>query len=187
MSTRSKRPTDDTVLPISAVEFDPQNARARTERSSRTIRESLQQFGPLRSLVGQKLPDGRIVVRAGNGTLEEAGQIGIDKIRVVERRPDELLLVVADDLDESSWKQYAIADNRASDLSTWDVETLIEINDEVDLSDWFFPDEIAAWDIDGDSGTDYQPPESQTKEIDPDAFDLSHTCPKCGFEFNAEK
>jgi hypothetical protein len=137
----------DNVLPITAVEFDPQNARKRTERSSYMIRESLQQFGPLRSLVGQRLPDGRIIVRAGNGTLEEAGQIGIDKVRVVERRPDELVVVVADDLDESKWKAYAVADNRASDASTWDVEILEEIHDEVDLSDWFTADEIVSWDM----------------------------------------
>lgn len=135
----------DQVVPISEIEFDPQNARKRTERSSYMIRESLQQFGPLRSLVGQRLPDGRIIVRAGNGTLEEAGQIGIDKVRVIERRPDELVVVVADDLDESKWKSYAVADNRASDLSDWDVDVLIELAEEVDLDDWFTEDEQHDW------------------------------------------
>lgn len=135
----------DEILPITAVEFDPHNARVRTERSSRMIRESLQQFGSLRSLVGQRLPDGRIIIRAGNGTLEEAGQIGIDKVRLIERKPDELIVVVADDLDENQWKQYAIADNRSSDLSEWDTDVLQEIAQEVDLTDWFFPDEMDGW------------------------------------------
>lgn len=135
----------DQILPISAVEFDPQNARKRTERSAAMIKESLQQFGPLRSLVGQKLPDGRIIVRAGNGTLEEAGKIGVDKVRVVERRPDELIVVVADDLDESQWKSYAIADNRTSDLSEWDEAILEELAQDVSLDDWFSEDEQYDW------------------------------------------
>ena len=145
--------SDDNILPISAVEFDPQNARVRTERSSYMIKESLQKFGPLRSLVGQRLPDGRIIVRAGNGTLEEAGQIGIDKVRIIERRPDELVVVVADDLDESAWKSYAIADNRTSDLSDWDTDVLAELAAEgVEVGDWFLPEEMAAWDVEGIPG-----------------------------------
>lgn len=136
---------DEKELSLSVLEFDPSNARRRTERSAEMIRSSLNQFGPLRSLVGQKLPDGRIVVRAGNGTLEEAGQIGIDKIRVVERKPDELVVVVADDLSEDQWKQYAIADNRASDLSEWDETILAETHQDIDLSEWFDADRIAGW------------------------------------------
>jgi hypothetical protein len=177
----------DNVLPITAVEFDPQNARKRTERSSYMIRESLQQFGPLRSLVGQRLPDGRIIVRAGNGTLEEAGQIGIDKVRVIERKPDELVVVVADDLDETKWKSYAVADNRASDLSAWDVDVLQEIAQEVELGDWFTEEEMAGWDT--GEGPDYSEdePESSTQEIDPDLYEFDCQCPKCGFQFTKTK
>lgn len=136
--------TDETIIPITALELDPRNARKRTPRSSKVIGESLQEFGPLRSLVGQRLPDGRIVVRAGNGTLEEAGQIGIDKVRIVERRPDELVVVVADDLDETQWTRYAIADNRASDLSTWNAEVLEILDQEIDLEPFFLGDELNA-------------------------------------------
>lgn len=157
-----KKPTADTVLDISQLELDPTNARQRTERSSYMIQESLQQFGPLRSLVGQRLPDGRLVVRAGNGTLEAAGQVGIDKVRVIERKDDELVLVVTDGLDESQWKQYAIADNRTSDLSDWNIETLMLTHAEEDLSQWFFDDEIAGWAEklqDDGEGTDEVEPE----------------------------
>jgi len=148
----------DNILPLDAIEFDPQNARRRTERSSSMIRESLQQFGPLRSLVGQKLPDGRIIVRAGNGTKEEAASVGIDKVRVIERKADELVIVVADDLDESKWKSYAIADNRSSDLSEWDTDVLSELAQEVELGEWFTDEEMAGWDVDAPYG----------EEIDPD-------------------
>lgn len=174
----------DNVLPISAVEFDPQNARVRTERSSYMIKESLQKFGPLRSLVGQRLPDGRIIVRAGNGTLEEAGQIGIDKVRIIERRADELVVVVADDLDEKDWKSYAIADNRASDLSDWDTDALAAIGEEIDLTPWFTSAEIEGWgdDIGGDWD---EPSEEQDEgsEGPSDKNEINCVCPDCGHQF----
>jgi hypothetical protein len=174
---------DDQVLPISAVEFDPQNARVRTERSSYMIKESLQRFGPLRSLVGQRLPDGRIIVRAGNGTLEEAGQIGIDKVRVIERKPDELVVVVADDLDEKQWKSYSIADNRASDLSIFDESILIEVSQEVSLEPWFTEEEMAGWDV--DEVPDFEPvgedEQGRLDQIEPKEIDC--VCPNCGHNF----
>jgi len=173
----------DQILPISAVEFDPQNARKRTERSAAMIKQSLQQFGPLRSLVGQKLPDGRIIVRAGNGTLEEAGQIGIDKVRIVERRPDELIVVVADDLDESQWKSYAIADNRTSDLSEWDEAILEELAQDVSLDDWFTPEEMAGWEV--EDVPDFEPvgedEQGRLDQIEPKEIEC--VCPNCGHQF----
>lgn len=179
----AKKEGSETVLPITAVEFDPQNARRRTERSSYTIRESLQNFGPLRSLVGQKLPDGRIIIRAGNGTLEEAGQIGIDKIRVVERKPDELIVVVADDLDERQWKSYAIADNRASDLSDWHPSILDElISEGIDLDQFWRPDELDELLKDLKDGSD-------SDLLNQDDGDRSNSesfceCPSCGYRWN---
>lgn len=173
----------DTVLPITAVEIDPQNARKRTERSSYMIRESLQQFGPLRSLVGQRLPDGRIIVRAGNGTLEEAGQIGIEKVRVIERRSDELVVVVADDLDESKWSSYAIADNRSSDLSDWDVDILQKYAaDGVDVGDWFTEAEMMEW-SNSDVNLQSQGEEKLDNFSSPDNQELKCICPNCGHQF----
>lgn len=127
--------------------------------------------------MGQRLPDGRIIIRAGNGTLEEAGQIGIDKVRIVERNPDELIVVVADDLPEDQWVKYAIADNRASDESDWEVETLKELHEEFNLEDWFFEGEIAAWDEpveDPDDGDRFPPKDSK---------EINCTCPNCGHDF----
>jgi len=43
-------------------------------------------------------------------------------------------------LTEEQWKKYAIADNTASDFSTWDYEILEELAQEVDYSE-FFPDD----------------------------------------------
>jgi ParB-like chromosome segregation protein Spo0J len=172
----------DRQIDINQLEQDPQNARKRTARSSSLIRESLDQFGPLRSLVGEKLPNGKIRIRAGNGTLEEAQKAGIQKVRIIERDPGELVVVVADGLDETQWRQYAIADNRTSDLSEWDVDILQEIGQQIDLDPWFTEEEIAGWDT-GIQGYSEDEPESSTQEIDPELYEFDCKCPKCGFEF----
>lgn len=110
------------------------------------IRKSLGKFGPLRSLAGRINPEtGEVEIKAGNGTFVEAGQLGIEKLRIVERNPNELVVVVADDLTDEQWEQYAVADNRTSDLSDWDKEQLQLTHDAVDLSDWFTEGEIKAW------------------------------------------
>lgn len=90
-------------------------------------------------------------VRAGNGTLEEAGQLGIEKVIVVETTGNELVAVKRTGLTEEQRKKYAIADNTASDFSTWDAEVLAEIAEEIDL-DGFFPDDKLAEVLDGLGG-----------------------------------
>jgi hypothetical protein len=91
-------------------------------------------------------------------------------------------------LSESDWKQYAIADNTASDFSTWDVDLLNDLAQEVDLSE-FFPDyklnELLESFGKGEGfGLSDHNPESSTQEIDSDNFEFDCKCPKCGFEFN---
>ncbi len=81
------------------------------------------------------------VILAGNGTVEEAGQIGIENIIIVEGLTgNEVVMVQRTGLTEEQKKRYAIADNTASDFSTWNPEILAEIVQEVDL-DGFFPDD----------------------------------------------
>jgi DNA modification methylase len=120
---------------ISNLTPDPNNARKRTPLSAKVISKSLEQFGACRSIV----IDENDVIRAGNGTFEEAGQLGIEKVLVVEADGNTIVAVKRPGLSESDWKQYAIADNTASDFSTWDVDILNDLTQEVDLSE-FFPD-----------------------------------------------
>jgi len=133
------------------VGYDPNNARQRTPRSAGIIKASLDKFGPLRSLVGHYDDDGKLVIRAGNGTLKEAESLGIKKIRPVVRNRDELVVVVANDLTDEQWTEYAIVDNLSSDLSEWDQVQLKQTHEEeVDLGDWFTAEEIAEWDDEPD-------------------------------------
>lgn len=135
----------DKILDISELELDSRNARGETERSNYVLRSSLEKYGPLRSLVGQRLPDGTIKIRAGNHTLAQAGQMGIDKVRLVERNPKELVVVVADDLDEEAWTKYGVIDNVSSDLAGWEETILADIHDKHDLGDIFYKEEIDDW------------------------------------------
>ena len=125
-----------TETDVSKLIPDPNNARKRTLLSASVIRKSLEQFGAARSIV----IDENDVIRAGNGTYEEAGQLGIEKVLVVEADGNTIVAVKRRGLTEEQWKQYAIADNTASDFSTWDYEILEELASEVDLSE-FFPDD----------------------------------------------
>ena len=125
-----------TETDISKLTPDPNNARKRTPLSASVIRKSLEQFGAARSIV----VDENDVIRAGNGTFEEAGQLGIEKVLTVEVDGNTIVAVKRKGLTEEQWKQYAIADNTASDFSTWDFDILSELTQEVDLSE-FFPDD----------------------------------------------
>ena len=125
-----------TETDISKLTPDPNNARKRTPLSASVIRKSLEQFGAARSIV----VDENDVIRAGNGTFEEAGQLGIEKVVTIEVDGNTIVAVKRRGLTEEQWKKYAIADNTASDFSTWDYEILEELAQEVDYSE-FFPDD----------------------------------------------
>lgn len=174
-----------TETDVSKLIPDPNNARKRTPLSASVIRKSLEQFGAARSIV----IDENDVIRAGNGTYEEAGQLGIEKVLVVEADGNTIVAVKRRGLTEEQWKQYAIADNTASDFSTWDFEILEELASEVDLSE-FFPDDKLNELLEqlgrNPVNSDNDSPESSTQEIDTDEFEFECTCPKCGFQFNKQ-
>lgn len=163
---------------ISELTPDPKNARKRTPLSAGVIQRSLEEFGACRSIV----IDENNVVRAGNGTLEEAGQLGIEKAIIIEADGNTIVAVKRKGLTEEQWRQYAIADNTASDFSTWDADILAELAEEVDLSS-FFPDdklENLLGEI-GASGKDDEPTPSIDDSEDDD--EQLCKCPKCGHEF----
>ena len=125
-----------TETDISKLTPDPNNARKRTPLSASVIRKSIEQFGMTRSIV----LDENGVILAGNGAFEEAGQLGIERVIVVETTGNEIVAVKRTNLTAEQKTQYAIADNTASDFSTWDFDILSELTQEVDLSE-FFPDD----------------------------------------------
>lgn len=131
------------LVSLSQLRPDPRNARKRTERSSALIENSLSEFGAARSIV----IDEAGTVLAGNGTLEAAASIGIDQVLVVPADGNTLVAVQRTDLDERQKVRYAIADNRASDLSEWDAATLADLIDDspdLHIESYFTPSELDA-------------------------------------------
>jgi DNA modification methylase len=94
---------------INELSQDPANARKHDERNIESIVASLRRFGQQKPIV----IDSSGVVRAGNGTLEAARQLGWESIECVETS-----------LKSSDAISYAIADNRTAELAEWDDEVL---------------------------------------------------------------
>jgi DNA modification methylase len=133
--------TIDNIDNIADLTFDPRNARKRTPRSSGMIERSLQDVGAARSIV----IDENGVILAGNGTVEAAGQIGIERVRVVEADGNEIIAVRRTGLTDQQKVALALFDNRTSELAEWDTEVLADLNAEFDLSPMWLEGEIAQW------------------------------------------
>jgi ParB-like chromosome segregation protein Spo0J len=154
---------------ISELSNDPANARKHDDRNISAIVGSLRRFGQQKPIV----IDSAGVVRAGNGTLEAARQLGWLEIDCV-----------VTDLEGSDAIAYAIADNRTSELASWEEDILaaqlqgLLTDDEALLeAAGFDEDELAAMLKDNIE-------QANTEEIDPDGFNMECTCPRCGFEFD---
>ena len=157
------------TVPIDSISPDPANARKHDERNLTAIRDSLRAFGQQKPIV----VDQREIVVAGNGTLEAAKRLGWTEIAIVRTT-----------LDNTQATAFGIADNRTAELAEWDDEVLRSLLDSLDddTRDLLAFDHKELDALFASGVSDFKPPE--TKEVDPESFDLDHKCPKCGFEFN---
>ena len=122
---------------------DPKNARRRTERSCNMLHRSMSDFGAARSIV----VDENGTILCGNGTVEAAAAIGIERVLVIPTDGNTLVAVQRIDLDQTAKTGLALADNRSSDTSEFDgkiLAELIEADSRLDISPWFSEDEFAA-------------------------------------------
>jgi len=94
---------------IADLSQDPANVRKHPERNLDAIVASLRRFGQQHPIV----IDVNNTVRAGNGRLQAAIQLGWDEIDCV-----------VTDLKGSEAIAYAIADNRTAELAEWDDDML---------------------------------------------------------------
>lgn len=101
------------AVPIGELEYDPKNARKHGEKNIAAIRGSLRQYGQRKPIVVQR--DG-MIVRAGNGTLQAAVELGWTEIAAV----------IVDE-DDGSAVGFAIADNRTAELASWDDDALEDL------------------------------------------------------------
>ncbi|MCE9636448.1 MAG: ParB N-terminal domain-containing protein [Planctomycetes bacterium] len=98
------------AVPIASLSPDPANARTHDAKNLGAIQASLAKFGQRKPIVVQRQG---MVVRAGNGTLAAAKALGWTEIAAV--------VVDESDIEATG---YAIADNRTTDLSSFDDEVL---------------------------------------------------------------
>ena len=99
-------------LAVEELHIDPANVRKHSARNIDAIKSSLARFGQQKPIV----VDGKGVVRAGNGTLEAARELGWTKIEAVRS-----------DLVGPEMTAFAIADNRTSELAEWDYGVLGQV------------------------------------------------------------
>ena len=140
------RPTaargNSAITKLAQLTPDPKNANAGTKRGAALLEDSLRKYGAGRSILIDK--HGRII--AGNKTVEQAGQIGLDDVQVVQSDGKRIIAVQRTDLDlskDKAAKELAIADNRVAQIDlSWDAETLKSLAEEIDLSQFFTDAEL---------------------------------------------
>jgi hypothetical protein len=98
-----------TSVAIESVWPDPDNARLHPQRNLDAIKESLRRFGQQKPIVISS--EG--VILAGNGTHAGAKELGWRTIEAVVSK-----------LEGTDAVAYALTDNRTSDLSTWDPDSI---------------------------------------------------------------
>jgi DNA modification methylase len=108
------------LVPIDSISLDPANLRRHPERNLSSIVASLKRFGQQRPI----LVDAAGIVRAGNGTLMAAKQLGYKEIEIVRSV-----------LEGSEATAYAIADNRTAELAEWDDDALAETLSALQIED----------------------------------------------------
>lgn len=100
------------MLDTAALTADPRNARLHNRRNLEAIKASLLRFGQQKPIV----VDGDGIVRAGNGTLAAARELGWEKI-----------LTIKTALTGEEAIAFGIADNRSNELSGWDDDMLADL------------------------------------------------------------
>lgn len=120
---------------IKDLKFDDKNFNKHTEFGMSLLEKSLRENGAGRSILLDK--DNNII--AGNGIVEAAGSVGLEKVKIVEAKGDEIIAVKRTDISINSKKgrEMALADNAtaSADLE-WDEENLESEFEIEELEDW---------------------------------------------------
>lgn len=122
---------------IQSLVFDDKNFNKGTEYGGHLMDESLRKFGLGRSILIDK--NNRII--AGNKTAEKAGELGFEKVVVVETDGDTLVAVKRKDIDLDSQmgRELALADNATSKANlAWDEDMIMQCSEQFDFDpeDW---------------------------------------------------
>lgn len=142
------------TLPLDQLKPDPQNARGHDERNISSIMFSLKRFGQRKPIVA----DVKGVIAAGNGTYEAAKRLGWKTIQVVRT-----------ELTGAELDAYKIADNRTTDLSSWDYPTLVDVLRSIKDEDAGLVEAAGFIDNEADAllAAQWQPPPVESVEVEP--------------------
>ena len=155
--------------PVSSLSTLPGNPR---RGDVEAVAASLKRFGQRKPIVARA--SDRVVI-AGNHTLQAAVSLGWDEVAVS---------FVND--DESTSQAYALADNRISDLSSYDDQALLDLLESVEIFDGTG---YALADMESlaeflypsiDEMPNFMPDDSEQPKLDERS---STTCPKCKCEW----
>jgi hypothetical protein len=159
---------------------DPENRRSHNPRNVGMIVDSLHRVGAGRSIVIDE--DG--VVLAGNATIEAAAEAGIEQVRIVEANGNEIIAVRRRGLTAEQKRALALADNRAAELATWNLDQLRADADAcLDLAAFFEPAELADL-LGADAPVPKFEPKAPAHRLDELADNT--TCPACGHAWHQE-
>lgn len=134
---------------------DDHNFNKGTEYGQHLMEESLRKFGGGRSVLIDK--NNRII--AGNKTIETAGQIGMERVVVVETTGNEIVAVKRTDidLDTAKGREMALADNMTGqknfDMNVEELDMMAEQFD-FDPGDWGVNIETPELEMDDDGHKD---------------------------------
>lgn len=162
------------TLPVEDLIPYARNARTHSDAQVAQIAGSIREFG----FTNPVLIDAESGIIAGHGRVLAARKLGLSEVPCVR----------LGHLSETQKRAYVIADNKLALNAGWDEAMLaLELSalriEDFDLSLTGFDvgelDEFLDGEDDGSSL-----PQSSSKEIDPDDYEMSHRCPRCGFEFD---
>lgn len=167
------------VEQIAVAELIPyaKNARTHSDAQVAQIAASIREFGFCNP----------ILIGADNGIIAGHGRVLAARKLAMESVP----CIRLGHLTEIQKRAYILADNKLALNAGWDEAMLaLELSalemDGFDVDLVGFDAEELKYHLNDPDDRDTLP-ESSSKEIDPDEYDLGHRCPRCGFEFDDDK
>jgi len=119
--------------PIEQLRIDPNNPRRHDKKQVARIAQSIKAFGfnvPI-------LVDGRDQVVAGHGRILAARRLGLTEVPVIR----------LEHLTEAQARAFLIADNRLTEIATWDERLLAEQLKALSLAELDFDIEVTGFDM----------------------------------------
>jgi hypothetical protein len=122
-----------TYRPIAELKPDPANPRLHSKKQIRQIANSIREFGFVTPVLIDR--DGKVL--AGHGRLLACHELGITEVPTV----------CLDHLTPAQARVFMIADNRLTEIATWDDQLLAEQLKELSLLDLDFSIELTGFEM----------------------------------------